>query len=356
MSHIKEPHPTPQPAPAPERCSAIILAAGRGERMRPLTDTTPKPLLPVQGKPLMQWSMEALVRGGFGRVVINTAWLGEQIAARFHHHFGLEPSYPLRTSLLNSERSSAAAASVTAAASARLVGPLQIAYSHEGVDFGGALETAGGIARALALLCPTLNDAAPSSSSSSSSFSSSSSSSSSPSPSPSPSGPTGPSGLRLDGSDVFWVLAGDVFIPDFEFDPADVARFTASGKLAHIWLVPNPEHNPRGDFGLGTTDALGVGLALNLAKDDAQPRWTYSTIGLYRAALFQSPWCTIAAGNPQGTKAALAPLLRAAMNQQLVSAQVYTGTWFDIGTPERLAQINQGTPTVAPHQPATSPP
>jgi N-acetyl-alpha-D-muramate 1-phosphate uridylyltransferase len=90
----------------------MILAAGRGQRMRPLTDTTPKPLLDVQGKPLMQWPMEALLRGGFNRLVINTAWLGEQIEQRFadwpHRHPGAD-----------------------------------LAFSHEGQDFGYALETAG---------------------------------------------------------------------------------------------------------------------------------------------------------------------------------------------------------------------
>jgi MurNAc alpha-1-phosphate uridylyltransferase len=83
-----------------------------------------------------------------------------------------------------------------------------------------------------------------------------------------------------------------------------------------------------------------VGLALNLPQDDPQPRFTYSTIGLYRKALFEPPWCDIAPGNPQGTKAALAPLLRAAMGQARVSAELYTGRWTDVGTPQRLAQLN----------------
>jgi MurNAc alpha-1-phosphate uridylyltransferase len=173
---------------------------------------------------------------------------------------------------------------------------VQITYSHEGRDFGGALETAGGIARAL----PQLGD-------------------------------------------VFWVLAGDVFAPDFVFTQTAVDRFIASDKLAHLWLVPNPEHNPQGDFGLGTCDATGTGLALNRPKVDPQPRYTYSTIGLYHRALFEAPWCDIPAGNSQGIKAALAPLLRKAMDQARVSAELYTGRWTDVGTPERLAQLN--TPT-----------
>lgn len=234
----------------------MILAAGRGERMRPLTDTCPKPLLRVRGKALLDWHVEALARGGFHELVINTAWLGKQI----EDHFGRLRKRDVRELL-------------------------SISYSHEGADFGGALETAGGIARALPLL-----------------------------------------------DDVFWVLAGDVFVPGFEFSPAAVSRFEAGGRLAHLWLVPNPAHNPRGDFGLGAD-----GLALNLAADDPAPRQTYSTIGLYRRAFFDS----LPAGNPHGMKAALAPLLRAAMDCRQVSAELYRGEWTDVGTPARLAELNQ---------------
>jgi len=234
----------------------MIMAAGRGERMRPLTDSTPKPLLKVRGKPLIAWHTEALARGGFTELVVNTAWLGEQIES----HFGLQSHTPL-----------------------------SIAYSHEGVDFGGALETAGGIARALPLL-----------------------------------------------GEVFWLLAGDVFVPGFEFTQAAVERFAAGGKLAHLWLVPNPPHNPKGDFGLGTD-----GLALNLPKDSAEPKFTYSTIGLYRREFFD----TMPFGNPQGLKAPLAPLLRAAMDNGQVSAQLYTGPWTDVGTPARLDELNQASTT-----------
>jgi N-acetyl-alpha-D-muramate 1-phosphate uridylyltransferase len=243
---------------------AIVLAAGRGERMRPLTDTCPKPLLEVRGKPLMQWPLEALMRGGFRSVVVNTAWLGDQIEARFANGLDGGSTSPF------SDRT-------------------QIVFSHEGRDFGAALETAGGIVRALPLL-----------------------------------------------DEVFWVAAGDVFAPDFAFTQESVAAFTASSKVAHILLVPNPAHNPLGDFGLSAD-----GLALNLPKSAPQPKFTYSTIGLYRRDLFAAPYCAIEPGNPQGIKAALAPLLRAAMDQQLVSAQIYTGIWADIGTPERLRDINQ---------------
>jgi MurNAc alpha-1-phosphate uridylyltransferase len=236
---------------------AMIMAAGRGERMRPLTDSTPKPLLAVRGKPLIDWHAEALARGGFTGLVINTDWLGEQIENHFAQQQGRSQ--------------------------------LSIAYSLEGMDFGGALETAGGIARALPLL-----------------------------------------------GDVFWVLAGDVFVPGFEFAQAAVDRFAAGNMLAHLWLVPNPPHNPKGDFGLGVD-----GLALNLAKDSAQPKFTYSTIGLYRQELFEA----MPFGNPQGLKAPLAPLLRTAMDNGRVSAELYQGPWTDVGTPARLDELNQTSTT-----------
>ncbi len=267
----------------------MLLAAGRGERMRPLTDDTPKPLLQVQGKPLMQWHLEALARGGFKRAVVNTAWLGSRITAGFGSVFRLRSASDRREQLSKQEQ-------------------LEINYSHEGQDFGGALETAGGIARALPLLCPADSTAS--------------------------------------ACDVFWVLAGDVFTPDFVFSQAAVERFVASDMLAHLWLVPNPAQHPHGDFALDLNAGAArgwpwqVGLALNLAPGDPRPRYTYSTIGLYRKALFGPPWCDIASGNPQGVKAPLAPLLRAAMDNQLVSAELYAGAWTDVGTPQRLNQLN----------------
>lgn len=240
---------------------AMLLAAGRGERMRPLTDTTPKPLLQVRGKPLLQWRMEALVQAGFHQGVVNTAWLGEQIEAYFGSAF-------------------------TSAQSAQT---MRLRYSREGQDFGGALETAGGICRALPLL-----------------------------------------------GDTFWAMAADVYAPDFVCAKDDVQAFLQSDKLAHIWLVPNPDHNPAGDFGLNEAS----GLALNTPKGSAIARHTFSTIGLYRKELFMQPWCDVPMGNPDGIRAALAPLLRLAMDQQRVSAALYTGAWTDVGTPQRLAQLN----------------
>lgn len=234
---------------------AMVLAAGRGQRMRPLTDATPKPLLSVRGKPLMQWMLEALRSGGCQDVVVNTAWLGDQISAVF----GEQP------------------------AQSELKG-LHIAYSHEGRDFGQALETAGGIARALPLL-----------------------------------------------GDVFWVCAGDIYAPQFDFSGEAVTRFKASGKLAHIWLVPNPPQHPKGDFAL---DACG--LLHNEANAQAPQRCTYSTIGLYRSTFFAS----LPAGNPEGLVAPLAPLMRRAIDNGQMSGEMFLGEWTDVGTPERLAQIN----------------
>ena len=226
---------------------ALILCAGRGERLRPLTDACPKPLLEVQGKPLIVWQLDKLARAGVRQVVINTAWLETQFAERLGDGSAWD---------------------------------LSIRYSHEGAQFGGALETAGGMATALPL-------------------------------------------LNLPENSPFWVLAGDVYMPDFAFPAADGARFAASKALAHIYLVPNPTHNLSGDFGLSPG-----GMALNKAPE----QFTYSTVGLYRAALL--------AGTPVGHKAALAPLLRTAMQSGRVSAALYSGAWTDVGTPERLAALN----------------
>ena len=276
----------------PTSIPAMILAAGRGERMRPLTDKTPKPLLAVHGKPLIRWCMEALAAGGVHQVTINTAWLGNQISGQFGSVFAIQPPSMKREKLSIEEQYWC---------------QLHISYSHEGRDFGTALETAGGIARAIPLLYPPSK---------------------------------GEPGTATDG--VFWVLAADVFAPDFSFNYAAVDRFAASDKLAHLWLVSNPPNKPEGDFGLVPDPCCvrGTQLALNLADHDPRPRFTYSTVGLFRRALFEPPWCDIPTGNPAGAKAALGPLLRNAMDQQRVSAELYTGRWTDVGTPQRLQDLN----------------
>ncbi|MEN9537920.1 MAG: hypothetical protein RLZZ126_155 [Pseudomonadota bacterium] len=250
--------------------------------MRPLTDTTPKPLLPVRGKPLLQWHIEALVSTGAEPLAINTAWLEDRLIEgvnnlKFDFFSNLNEKFPKidNKSLLSNYDLNWVQNSLY--------------FSQESKYFGAPLETLGGVVRALPLL-----------------------------------------------DEVFWVAAGDVFVPEFDYAAQAFNTFAQGPMLAHLWLVPNPSHNPRGDFGLSPQ-----GLALNLPLDAPQPRFTYSTIGLYRKALFMAPWCDIPLGNPQGAKAALAPLLRRAMGAGQVSAELYTGPWTDVGTPERLAALNQ---------------
>ena len=223
--------------------TALILAAGRGERLRPLTDHTPKPLLLVRGKPLIEWHLLALAAGGVRDVVINTAWLEAQFPAALGDgsRFGLT-----------------------------------LHYSHEGRDHGGALETAGGIAKALPLL-----------------------------------------------DDSFWVVSGDVFLPGFVFDPLHRQRFAQGNRLGHLWLVPNAPHHPQGDFGI-SADGLAVA--------NAQQRFTWASVGLFKAALFE--------GVTPGTRMPLRPLLNDAIARQRLGAERWHGGWTDVGTAERLASLN----------------
>lgn len=234
-----------RPAAAP---TALILAAGRGERMRPLTDDTPKPLLRVRGRRLIEWHLGALARAGVRQVVINTAWLEAQFPAALGDgsRFGLA-----------------------------------IHYSSEGRDHGGALETAGGMKNARAWL-----------------------------------------------GDPFWVVSGDVFAPGFDFPPAAAHAFTAGDRLGHLWLVDNPPHHPRGDFGIDD----------GLAATDVEPRLTWSSIGLFRTAFVD----TLMADLPAGAKAPLRPYLEAAIALGRLGAERYRGHWTDVGTPQRLAALNDG--------------
>ena len=254
------------------RCGAMVLAAGRGERMRPLTDTCPKPLLKVRGKPLLQWAIDALVRDGVRDILINTDWLGDQIESHCADR-SIIAAIGAPNQLTQDGQDGGAASDL----------PLRLSFSREGRDFGGALETAGGITRALPQL-----------------------------------------------ADPFWLLAGDIFAPEFRFCARQRAAFIASDALAHIWLVPNPAHNPQGDFALSTE---------GLARNDGPLRHTYSTIGLFHHALFAPPYCDIAPRNTQGIRAALAPLLRMAAQHDRLTAALYTGPWTDVGTPARLAQL-----------------
>lgn len=233
---------------------AIILAAGRGERMRPLTDHCPKPLLEVRGRPLIEWHLAALARAGVTEVVINTAWLEDQLVARLGDgaRFGL-----------------------------------RIAYSMEGRDHGGALETAGGLKKALPMLVGSANEST---------------------------------------NMAFWYVAGDVYAPDFPFD-ADAARSLVDrGLLARLWMVANPPQHSDGDF------AIDAGLA---TAGTAGRRLTWSGIGLFSPAFVDELMSDLAAG----AKARLRPYLDRAIAQQRVGASRYDGPWADVGTPERLADL-----------------
>ena len=250
---------------------AIILAAGRGERMRPLTDTTPKPLLAVHGKPLIEWHLEALARGGVRALVVNTAWLEQRIVDTLGDgsRFGLT-----------------------------------LRYSREGRDHGGALETAGGLVKALPLLqslCTSGEKAVDN--------------------------PVDDTPRRPWADDVFWYVAGDVFAPGFEFSTAAAERFAHSTELGHLWMVPNPPQHPGGDFG------VAGGLATVGAEG---ARFTWSGIGLFRTAFVTE----LMAGLQVGEKAKLRPYLDAAIARGRLGAEVYAGAWTDVGTPERLAELN----------------
>ena len=215
---------------------AMILAAGHGERMRPLSDITPKPLLQAGGKPLIVWTLERLRDGGIREIVINHAHLGAQIESAL----GDGDRYGVR-----------------------------IRYSPE----REALETAGGIANALDLL----------------------------------------------GDAPFIAVAGDIYC---DWDFAKICSRDLAGNLAHLVLVPNPPHHLEGDFALDQS-AL---------RNDGLPRHTFSGIALYHPRLF--------AGLAPGSRHKLAPLLREAADAGKASGELHTGHWFDIGTPQRLAELD----------------
>lgn len=213
---------------------AMILAAGRGNRMRPLTDHKPKPLLTAGGKPLIVYHIEQLAAAGIRDLAINHAHLGEQIeqALGDGSQFGVS-----------------------------------IRYSPE----QEALETGGGIFKALPLL----------------------------------------------GDAPFLVVNGDVWT---DIDPASLN--IVEGDLAHLVLVDNPPHNPSGDFAL-------IG---DRVQPNGSPKLTFSGIGVYDPKLFAS--C-------QPGAFPLAPLLRDAMAQGKVGGRHHRGQWLDIGTPERLAELDR---------------
>lgn len=212
----------------------MILAAGRGERMRPLTDFVPKPLLQAAGKSLIVRTIEQLVNAGFSDLVINHAYLGEQIESALGDGFAQGAT---------------------------------IRYSPEGEN---GLETAGGIIHAL----PMMKD------------------------------------------EPFLVVNGDI-ATNFPFDTLK----NQSVDLAHLVLVPNPEHHKNGDFHIDSSQYLSM---------TGTERFTFSGIGLYSPQFFKLA--------PKNSKK-LAPLLRDAMREHRVTGELFDGFWMDIGTPERLKQL-----------------
>jgi MurNAc alpha-1-phosphate uridylyltransferase len=214
---------------------AMILAAGRGERMRPLTSATPKPLLSVGGKPLIEHHIEALARAGIGELIINLSWLGHQI----------------REYLDNGSKYG-----------------LSITYSEEGPE---PLETGGGIYNALPLL----------------------------------------------GAEPFWLVNGDVYC-EFSYRPIILER----GVLGHLVMVPNPNHHLAGDFCFDDRRLCSQG----------KERMTYSGLAFLHPDLF---------ANAVAGKFPLAPLLVNAMNQNAITGEKFDGHWIDVGTPERLRQLDQ---------------
>lgn len=215
----------------------MLLAAGRGERLRPLTDEVPKALVEAAGKPLIGWHLERLARAGFREAVINVSHLG----ARIEERLGDGTRYGMR-----------------------------IAYSRE----RERLETAGGIANALPLL----------------------------------------------GREPFLLVNADVYC---ECDFGRLRGTALGPRLAHLVLVPNPAHRAHGDFSLRES----------VAGNDGAPRYTYSGVAVMDPSLV--------APVKAGEKAPLAPLLRDAAARGLLGGELYEGLWQDVGTIERLAELER---------------
>jgi MurNAc alpha-1-phosphate uridylyltransferase len=248
--------------------TAMILAAGLGERMRPLTNTTPKPLLVAGGKPLIAWHLEKLAACGVRDVVVNTSWL----AAQFPEALGDGARWGLR-----------------------------LHFAYEGPT---PLETGGALWNALSLLADTPN--AP-----------------------------------------FIAVNGDIWT-DYDFDrlPRDPAGD------AHLVLVDNPPQHPKGDFAFESDDARASGTGSDEVevhgdaaplRSDGERRLTFAGIGVYRPSLFDR-WREVIGDAPGANEAPprfkLAPLLRAAMARGAVTGEHHRGRWTDVGTPERLAQLD----------------
>lgn len=243
---------------------ALIFAAGLGERMRPLTDSTPKPLLAVGGKPLIVWHLEKLAAAGIRDVVINTSWL----AQRFPEMLGDGSRFGVR-----------------------------IDYTYEGPT---PLETGGGMWHALPLL-----------------------------------------GRERISEEPFLAINGDIWT---DHDFAALPREPVSD--AHLVLVDNPDHNARGDFSLMRDGQVlsATPAADEIVDGDTGTRLTFAGIGVYRPNLFDD-WRRIIGDAPgareKPPRFKLAPLLRAAMGRASVTGEHHSGRWTDVGTPERLAELNR---------------
>ncbi|AZN37543.1 N-acetylmuramate alpha-1-phosphate uridylyltransferase MurU [Iodobacter ciconiae] len=220
---------------------AMILAAGRGERMRPLTDSCPKPLLEVGGTPLIVWHLRRLAAAGVTDVVINHAWLGAMIEERL----GDGRSYGVN-----------------------------IRYSAEET----ALETAGGIAKALPLL----------------------------------------------GDEPFAVINGDIFT-DYDFAALTVAAQNLGENLGHLVMVR------KADYPTGRDLAIDANGKARLCEEGDQAM-TFAGVAVYRPAFFAD----IAAGQA----AALLPSFMRCMERSLLRAELFSGLWLDVGTVERLNQAD----------------
>ena len=213
----------------------MLLAAGRGERLRPLTDRTPKALVPVGGKPLIAWHLERIAASGCREVVINVSHLAQQIV----DYVGDGKRFGMR-----------------------------VAYSREAEP----LETAGGIAQALPLL----------------------------------------------GEPPFLLVNADIYC---EVDFRALLGFALGSMFAHLVLVPNPPHRTQGDFSLRSGSVGNPG----------EPRYTYSGVAVMSPQLVKTV--------KRGDKAPLAPLLRSGADERRISGEVFDGLWQDVGTAERLAEL-----------------
>jgi MurNAc alpha-1-phosphate uridylyltransferase len=244
---------------------ALLLAAGRGERMRPLTDTVAKPLLEVAGRRLIEWQIDALVRAGITDLVINTAHLAEQIEAAL----GDGARYGAR-----------------------------IAYSREGTRAQDALEALGGIMRALPRL----------------------------------------------GTQPFLVLSSDI-LTEFDYHTLfAVATTIEQGHAdAHLVLVDNPPYHPQGDMGItfanpampGAPEAAPGAASIAWATRTA-PLYTYANIGVMAPRLFAGH-----VAGPAAVREKLFPWLFGAVEQGRVSAQRWQGRWWNVGTPQDLADVDK---------------